>query len=127
MPGGGNSILSAFSWEPLRANLQIYQQLSLASLLTNQPGCARALWRFCYIMTSTVINAVYVQGVHEQAKRAHSLYVHIHVHTEHYRSLGPTEITAKARTVQSLCSGDPEQTREGSGLTHTQGGLRDVG
>ena len=29
-PGGGNFILSAFSWEPLRANLQDYQRVSLA-------------------------------------------------------------------------------------------------
>ena len=42
-PGGGNSILSVFSWEFLQANLQDYQRFSLASRLTksrDQPECS---------------------------------------------------------------------------------------
>ena len=46
-PGGGDSILSAFSWEPLRVNLQDYELTSFSSWLTkshDQPGHAHALW-----------------------------------------------------------------------------------
>ena len=41
----GDSILSVFSWEPLRAKLQDNLRVSLASQLIrshDQPGCARA-------------------------------------------------------------------------------------
>ena len=69
-PGGGDSILSVLSWEPLWANLQDYQQLSLASScrLTkshDHPGCACALWCFCYDTTWMVIDAANTQGVSE--------------------------------------------------------------
>ena len=67
-PGGGNSIQSVFSWEPLRANLQDYQRLSLASWTHDQQGCVRALWYFCYDMALTVIDAAHVQGVSEQSE-----------------------------------------------------------